>query len=61
MCPGGAKIPPFEMEVSDFEVTKSESGRRYIAMDDEVHMSLMNMIARRPKAKAEMAIQDLLC
>ena len=38
------------------EVTKSESGRRYIAMDDEVYTSLKNMIARRPKAKVEMVV-----
>lgn len=38
------------------EVTKSESGRRYIMMDDEVYQSLKNMLARRPKAKTEMMV-----
>lgn len=33
------------------EITKSKSGRRYIAMDDDVYASLKNMIANRPKAK----------
>ena len=38
------------------EVTKSKSGRRYIAMDDDVYASLKNMIANRPKAKVEMVV-----
>ncbi len=37
-------------------VTKSMSGRRYIAMDDDVYASLKNMIANRPKAKIEMVV-----
>ncbi len=37
-------------------VTKSKSGRRYIAMDDDVYASLKNMIANRPKAKIEMVV-----
>lgn len=38
------------------EITKSKSGRRYIAMDDDVYASLKNMIANRPKAKIEMVV-----
>ena len=37
-------------------VTKSKSGRRYIAMDDDVYASLKNMIVNRPKAKIEMVV-----
>ncbi len=38
------------------EVTKSESGRRYIAMDDAVYTSLKNMLEHRPKVKTEMVV-----
>ncbi|MDD3415713.1 MAG: site-specific integrase [Lachnospiraceae bacterium] len=38
------------------ELTKTESGRRWIAMDNEVYQSLKNMIANRPKAKTEMIV-----
>lgn len=38
------------------EVTKSESGRRYIAMDDAVYTSLRNMLANRPEVKTEMLV-----
>lgn len=38
------------------EVTKSESGRRYIAMDDAVYTSLKNMLEHRPKVKTEMLV-----
>ena len=40
----------------EVEVTKSESGRRYIAMDDDVYTSLKNILANRPKAKIEMVV-----
>lgn len=38
------------------EVTKSESGKRYIAMDDETYDSLKNIVANRPKVKVEMVV-----
>lgn len=38
------------------EVTKSESGRRYIAMDDATYSSLKNIVANRPKPKIEMSV-----
>ena len=38
------------------EVTKSESGKRYIAMDDAVYTSLKNMLEHRPKVKTEILV-----
>lgn len=38
------------------ETTKTESGRRYIYMDDEVLASMRNIIASRPKVDIEMVI-----
>ena len=38
------------------EVTKSESGRRTIVMDDETYQSLKNILARRPKVKTEIMV-----
>lgn len=38
------------------EVTNSESGRRYIAMDDVVYTSLRNMLDRRLKLQTEMLV-----
>ena len=38
------------------EATKSESGRRYIAMDDAVYTSLRNMLDHRPKVETEMIV-----
>lgn len=40
----------------EVEETKSDSGRRYIAMDDDVYISLKNILANRPKAKVEMVV-----
>jgi len=38
------------------EKTKTESGRRYIPMSDEVFRSFQNILARRPKLKTEIMI-----
>lgn len=35
------------------EKTKTESGRRYISMSDEVYQSLYNILANRPRCKNE--------
>ena len=38
------------------EVTKSESGRRYIAMDEDAYNSLKRILDKRPKPRVEMVV-----
>ena len=38
------------------ETTKTESGRRFIPMTDEVYEALQNILAKRPKVKVEYVI-----
>ena len=38
------------------EKTKTEAGRRFIPMSDEVYRSLLNILAKRPKPRKEVMI-----